>query len=294
MPSLKSDLRGFVVSVLASAVVSFVGSWWQGVLKAQEVAKVHLDPLQSGVAALPTWVVVVSLLMLGLLVAAALAWLHGFYEKLTHRRDDATGPARHTVPAPRAPDELIEEANRKAEMDGLLRRLEVAEGLRDNALEQCTAAKGSLNGEREANRQLNIALDQRLAELKETNAKLDHISPLVQLYKRAVELEERLIEFRGELQEQEKKIDINDPVSEWIENTPVTQARFNNDFRPKLVKLALDLKQNYGWVIPDLIDEKLTVEIYGSLGLRHFIAGVAEVKEKTGVALLAAASQLDV
>lgn len=122
---------------------------------------------------------------------------------------------------------------------------------------------------------------------------LRNIAPLARLYRRALALGDQLAQFREELERQEENLHASDPVAEWMKNTPVTQARFIAEYQPQLVTFSQEMKQ-HGWVIPELTDEKLARDVYGSGGLEGVIIGVAEAKERIGAALLATASKLNV
>lgn len=94
---LWADFRTFLWSLCGSAVFAGLVTWYQGVIKTQEAAHLRLDPFRAVFAALPPLAAFAIFLALGLLVASALAVLHGFW---THwSRPRIAGPRTGTAPA---------------------------------------------------------------------------------------------------------------------------------------------------------------------------------------------------
>lgn len=141
-----------IVLPIGTATVGFVGAWYQAVLKAQQAAHVHLDPVAGLVAAVPTP------LLLGICAAVAVGIIFLIRWAATPRSrrvpSDAKYPSTATeferdelrkklaateqafedyklaaVTMGDDPTGMIERANREAEMAGLRHRAETAERL---------------------------------------------------------------------------------------------------------------------------------------------------------------------
>jgi hypothetical protein len=86
-----------VATYVIPPLLAWFGWWYQGVLKAQQDAGLHVDPLTSLIVSLPTPVVMVGLLLIG--IAFSL-----FIRYLTSRGDAQKAPATVSLPVPQPVD----------------------------------------------------------------------------------------------------------------------------------------------------------------------------------------------
>ena len=148
-----------VVTYGVPPLILGAGAWYQGMLKGQQAAGLHLDPFTSAVASLPSWLVVVVLV--GLIVAWALVIARNTVAKrddTANERIQGSGFRSGLDPANAASHELAAANQRELaanqQRDAAQQQLLSAQKQRDDAQRELAEVKAELAEARKASRAL--------------------------------------------------------------------------------------------------------------------------------------------
>lgn len=109
---------------------------------------------------------------------------------------------------------------------------------------------------------------------------LDRLTPLVNLYHWAAAITTRLQSFRDNMEEVEVTGDHEEEARQIARIAAKNRVMFASDFRPDLVRLATDAKQQYGLVYPGLTDDVLARDVGGQQCVDPALQGLHDMTNK--------------
>jgi len=280
-------LEGFFGSVLFTGLASgftWAGTWYQGVLKAEQSAPHagQLDGVGAFVVGLPTAGVILAAVVFAAVVGALLIWLA--FSLMAKRQPRETMAASWNVATAAQNERMLQSQREQIEKlskdrDDL--HLELA-----SAMDKGDRAYNDLMKQSTASKALHDDLQRTTGErdeYKRGHDKWEEVAPLAAAYARTRNLADRISKFIAE--ENAKKLVLshplpNDYVVQSVMAIKRTKTAFDAQLLPELVKLLEDLRGQFGLVNAAFPDNVLTDAFTGPVRFQEFVSGLELLAEQ--------------
>lgn len=133
-----------------------------------------------------------------------------------------------------------------------------------------------------------------LIEAKKDSKALQSLVPVIRAYKRAVGEAYELGAFANSIEQVQAGGNIPDEVRRISEIAEAASTEFDRNHRAAMVTAVMGIKHDFGLVVPELTDDKLTQAVYGRGSVTDFGEGFKTLADALARILVERASKLDV